>query len=211
MIITIPENRVVLPLVFLPLDVPSVKVVYETNAQADVFYFSPSGQKVKQQIRLIFQGNGSRGQISGLITNHHDDVVQTNLTVLHQGQATTCDVLVRGILYDRALVKFTGLLRVEPGAKQTNTYLRTDFLLMSSEARAVAIPSLEIMEHELERGGHAATISKIDEEQLFYLQSRGIERAEGKKLLIQGFLQTVLGRIKDRKQRAEMQRKIFVE
>ena len=80
------------------------------------------------------------------------------------------------------------MIRVEEAAKDSRGYLSYHALLLSPDARAKPIPRLEVLTKEVASLGHAASVGKIDAEQLFYLQSRGLSRDEAKKVIVGGFL-----------------------
>lgn len=97
------------------------------------------------------------------------------------------EIEFRIVLWDQAQLKLTPTLRVEKGAKNTDTYLKATCLLMSEKASAEITPSLEILEDEV-KSGHGATISSIDPEQIKYLMSRGVTQDQAENIIIQGFL-----------------------
>ena len=86
------------------------------------------------------------------------------------------------------------MIRVDPGAQQTDAFQESRNLLLSPEAHADAIPGLEIEADDV-RCTHAAAIAQIDKDQLFYLTSRGLEPAEAKSLIIEGFLESLVERL----------------
>lgn len=79
------------------------------------------------------------------------------------------------------------MIDIENGAENSNAYLKADVLMLSDEARAHVVPSLEIKENDI-KASHGATITKINEEQIFYMMSRGLSRTKAKKLIVEGFL-----------------------
>ena len=89
---------------------------------------------------------------------------------------TTSDLAFRGILADRSSAVWRGMIKVDPGAQQTDAFQECRNLLLSKKAHADAIPGLEILANDV-RCTHAAAIAQIDQEQLFYLRSRGLRRA----------------------------------
>ena len=91
---------------------------------------------------------------------------------------TTSDLAFRGILADRSTAVWRGMIKVDPGAQQTDAFQECRNLLLSKRAHADAIPGLEILANDV-RCTHAAAIAQIDKEQLFYLRSRGLARAPG--------------------------------
>lgn len=96
-------------------------------------------------------------------------------------------VKIKAVLEENAKMDIEAVLRVEKGAKNTNTYLKIDCLMLSNQAHTQVIPSLEIMEDAV-KSGHGATVSSINPSQLHYLQSRGLRLKEAEKIIVEGFL-----------------------
>ncbi|HZU76901.1 MAG TPA: SufD family Fe-S cluster assembly protein, partial [Dehalococcoidia bacterium] len=113
----------------------------------------------------------------------------------HRAPDTASDLLFKSALNDRARSIYYGLVRVGPEAARADANQENRNLLLSSEARADSDPVLEILTSEVTRCSHGASVGPIDEEPLFYLQSRGIPRPEAEKMLVTGFLHEVTGRI----------------
>ncbi|MDX6485703.1 MAG: Fe-S cluster assembly protein SufD, partial [Gaiellaceae bacterium] len=99
----------------------------------------------------------------------------------------------RGILADRSSVVWRGMIKVDPGAQQTDAFQECRNLLLSKKAHADAIPGLEILANDV-RCTHAAAIAQIDPEQVFYLNSRGLGDASAKRLVIEGFMSELVER-----------------
>ncbi len=112
----------------------------------------------------------------------------------HVAPNTKADVLYRGIIRDRAHTTFEGLIKVEPDAQLTDSYLANHNLLLSPKARADSLPTLEIEANDV-RCTHGATVGQLDEEQLFYMRCRGISRPDAERLIVAGFVQPILDRI----------------
>jgi len=106
----------------------------------------------------------------------------------HIGPSCTGDILFKGALRDTSRAGFEGMIRVEPNAQQTNSYLSDHILFLSDQAKADSVPGLEILANDV-RCSHGATIGMIDEDQVFYLMSRGLTENEATNLIVQGFLE----------------------
>jgi len=104
------------------------------------------------------------------------------------------DLLFKGALADRASSVFRGLIRVDPGAQLTDAYQTNRNLLLSEDAKAITLPSLEIEADDV-RCSHGATIGQVEDTQLFYLMSRGLSHDQAQRLLVLGFFEEVLDRI----------------
>ncbi len=141
-------------------------------------------------VNAKLEGRGARLSILGALFLANSDQVKLNINIDHIGEDTFSDTLIKSVLTDQAVGNFYGLVKIKKGAKNTNTYFREDALLLSKQAKAEAIPSLEIDENEV-KAGHASTVGPVDSEQLFYLTSKGITQEEAKKLIVQGYFHSI--------------------
>ena len=112
----------------------------------------------------------------------------------HAAVNCTSDLLYKGALRDRSRGVYSGWVHVRPGAQKTNAMQTNRNIILSDSAFARSIPNLEIEADDV-RCGHAASVGPVEEEQLFYLMSRGIPRAEAERLIVFGFFQEVLDRV----------------
>jgi Fe-S cluster assembly protein SufD len=154
-----------------------------------------SGQG-KLRMETDLRGRGADGRVTGAYVGHGRQHIDYDTTQEHAAPDTTSDLAFRGILRDRATAVWSGMIRVEPEAQGTDAFQESRNLLLSDGAHADAIPGLEIEANDV-RCTHAATVARIDEEQLFYARSRGLDRAEAERLLVGGFLGVVAGRLED--------------
>ena len=113
----------------------------------------------------------------------------------HVAEDTVSDQLSKGVLQDQSKAYVKGLITIEKGGKGSDSYLGEFGMVLSRDSRFVSIPSLEIENHAVKRAKHASSVAQIDENQLFYLTSRGIEESEARKLIVMGFLDPVVARI----------------
>jgi Fe-S cluster assembly protein SufD len=104
------------------------------------------------------------------------------------------DFAFKGALRDEATAVWRGMIRVEKDAQKTNAYQECRNLMLSPTTHAVPIPGLEILANDV-RCTHGATVGRVNREDLFYLQSRGLKRPEAERLIVRGFFQDVLDRI----------------
>jgi Fe-S cluster assembly protein SufD len=112
----------------------------------------------------------------------------------HVAESCTSDLLYKGALRDRSRGVYSGWVHVRPHAQKTNAMQTSRNIILSESAFARAIPNLEIEANDV-RCGHAASVGPVEEEQLFYLMSRGIPRGEAERLIVFGFFNEVLERI----------------
>jgi Fe-S cluster assembly protein SufD len=136
---------------------------------------------------------GGRSHILGLYFGNEDQHFDHNTSQNHAAPYATSDLLYKGALDDASGSVFRGIIRVSPGAQRTDAYQTNRNLLLSEEASAHSLPNLEIEADDV-RCSHGATVGQLDEEALFYLQSRGLSRRRAERLVVRGFLQDVLQR-----------------
>jgi Fe-S cluster assembly protein SufD len=143
-------------------------------------------------VRLI--GNGSELQWSGFSYGTKQQQLLWAPRVHHIGQSTTSQITWKSAVADTAYVVFDGMINIERGAKFTNSDLRDNVLHLSDKARSDSIPGLEIDSNEV-KAGHGATSGQVDEEQVFYLRSRGLTQAEAVRTIVIGFLASIVEKI----------------
>ena len=113
----------------------------------------------------------------------------------HTGKRTSSDLVFKGAVTGSSRSVYSGLIRVNPGASATSAFLTNRNLVLSDDATAYSVPNLEIVnENDLRSCGHAATSGPIDEDQVFYLESRGVPTEVARRLIILGFFDDVLAR-----------------
>lgn len=167
----------------------NISVTLKENQEKTIPLVWTSGSgEISVNARLI--GRGAKLNLIGAFFLSNKDEVKVDVNIDHVAADTNSDTLIKSVLTDTAIGKFYGMVKIKKGAKNTDTYFREDALLLSDTAKAEAIPSLEIDENEV-KAGHASTVGPVDEEQLFYLMSRGITRKEAKSHVVRGFLHPV--------------------
>ena len=110
-----------------------------------------------------------------------------NVEIVHAAPNTSSKTDIKGVVGDSAHAFVVGTIKVLPAATGTEAFLEERILLVSENAKAEAVPNLEIETDEV-HCSHAAAVGKIDEEELFYLQSRGITEKLAKAMIVEGFL-----------------------
>ena len=144
----------------------------------------------------LLAGEGSHAKVTGAYAPHARQHVDFHTLQEHGAANTTSDLAFRGILADRSSAVWRGMIKVDPGAQQTDAFQECRNLLLSKKAHADAIPGLEILANDV-RCTHAAAIAQIDPEQVFYLNSRGLDDAASKRLVIEGFMAELIERFEE--------------
>jgi Fe-S cluster assembly protein SufD len=148
--------------------------------------------KVNQEVALT--GEGAQAQVNGVMFTTGRQHLAYFTRQDHQAPHTISDLLYKSVLKDRSRIVWKGMIRVEKDAQRTDAYQKNDNLMLSETSRADSIPGLEIEANDV-RCTHGATAGRVDDEMIFYLQSRGITRETAVRLIVEGFFGNVYDRI----------------
>ena len=152
------------------------------------------GSLARAEAETVLAGPGGFSEMLGVFfadgTQHFDHRSVQD----HVAPHCSSDLLYKGALRDSSRAVYSGWVHVRPGAQKTNAMQTSRNIVLSEHAKADAIPNLEIEANDV-RCGHAASVGPVEEETLFYLESRGIPRAEAERLIVTGFFQEVLDRV----------------
>ena len=140
------------------------------------------------------QAPGAHSEMLALTIAHGTQEFDQRTLQIHQAPNTSSNLLYKNALLDQAKTIFSGLIVVDPDAQKTDAYQSNRNLMLSDEAEANSLPGLEIQANDV-RCTHGATSARIDAEQEFYLESRGINPTSAQELLVFGFFEEVLGKI----------------
>ncbi|KZK05600.1 Iron-sulfur cluster assembly protein SufD [Lactococcus cremoris] len=148
------------------------------------------------------KGNGSHSQIKvvGISTGHQTQGIDTRVT--NFGLNSVGHILQNGVILDKGTLTFNAIGHIIKGAKNADAQQSSHVLMLSDKGRGDANPILLIDENEV-TAGHAASVGQVDEEDLFYLQSRGLDEETAKRLVIRGFLGSVVSEIPVKSVQAE--------
>ncbi|CAB4934573.1 unannotated protein [freshwater metagenome] len=141
-------------------------------------------------------GPGAHGAVTGAYATHGRQHLDFDTLQEHAAPDTTSDLAFRGILGERSSTVWRGMIQVDDGAQRTDAFQESRNLLLSKKAHADSIPGLEILANDV-RCTHAAAIAQIDPEQLFYLRSRGLSEPAAHRLVVEGFLEAIVGRLEE--------------
>ncbi len=142
------------------------------------------------------QAPGAHSEMLALTIAHGTQEFDQRTLQIHQAPNTSSNLLYKNALLDQAKTIFSGLIVVDPDAQKTDAYQSNRNLMLSDEAEANSLPGLEIQANDV-RCTHGATSARIDAEQEFYLESRGINPTQAQELLVFGFFEEVLGKIEN--------------
>ena len=166
----------------------------ERDAELDWVAGGFGSKKGKVRIQNDLAGPGATSRVTGAYFSDGTQHLDYDTFQEHMAPSTTSDFAFKGALRDESTCVWRGMIRVERDAQKTNAYQENRNLLLSEKAHADAIPGLEILANDV-RCTHAATIGQVDREELFYLMSRGLSKAEAERLIVRGFFSEILDRI----------------
>jgi Fe-S cluster assembly scaffold protein SufB len=153
------------------------------------------GRLVRSRVDNRLVGNRSTVEQVEIVFGADDQLFDLTSYTRHIGRDTTGNLLSKAALLDATRSYMKGLIVIEPTAVGTDSFLGEFGMNLSKQARAVAIPSLEIDQPDCRRAAHSSSVGPIDETQLFYLESRGISPEEARKFIVLGFLEPVVARV----------------
>ena len=142
----------------------------------------------RYKIEYFLNGTGASANDSEVVfgNNEQDFDIQTNVN--HQSQATEGRVVEKSILRNKAKSLFKGMIRIKENASKSNSFLSGRSILLDKDSKSDAIPGLEIFTNDV-KATHSASVAQIDEEQVFYLQTRCLSKEEAERTIVEGFLE----------------------
>jgi Fe-S cluster assembly scaffold protein SufB len=191
-----------------------VKIVEYQNLPADTIFRATRETKAKQRAQVdhvIVQMGGLRTENRlSLVSEHSHCTLNSNILICARGQQKHQFILnnkfvhkegkgeakVSSIAMGEGVIDIQGTIKVGAKAKGTESHLHLDSLLLSRTASITAIPALEINTNDV-KVGHGASVSNLNEENLFYLTSRGLDPDEARKLMVKGFVAGITDRLLD--------------
>ncbi len=148
----------------------------------------------KNSIGSHLRGENALAEMLGIFFGDQKQFFDHHTWQLHESPYATSDLEFKGALKEGARSVYSGLIKVEEGAQKTDAFQQNRNLVLDRTSRADSIPNLEIAANDV-RCTHGATVSQVEEENIFYLQARGIPRTEAQKLVVEGFFRPVIDRI----------------
>ena len=171
-----------------------IRSVLARDAELRSLLVGFGGKVVKTNVESILDGPGATSEMLGLVFGDSRQHFDLHTLQEHRAPHTLSDLLYKNAVKDRARSVFSGMIRVLPGAQKTNAFQANRNLILSEGAKADSIPNLEIMANDL-RCTHGSATSRLNEEHLFYLMSRGLARAQAVRMVVEGFFAELLDRV----------------
>jgi Fe-S cluster assembly protein SufD len=177
-------------------DVSTRRVEIRRDARVKWVPIHLGGRMTKQTLDIITAERGSDMRHTGLYFTERDEHLDLFTTDKHEEGYTTGDTVWKGALTGDSRASYEGLIHIVPGAQETDTYLQTHQMLLSPRAKGDAIPSL-IVETDNVRASHGGTVGELDQDQVFYMMTRGLSRAQAVRVLVEGYFEEVVQRLED--------------
>lgn len=162
------------------------------------------GRLVKAYLEIELDGKGANGRMSGFFFADKNQLFDHDTQQNHNAPMTNSDLLFKGAAKDTARSVWQGMIKSLPKMQKIDGYQASRNLLLSEDARMDGIPGLEIEADDV-KCSHAATFGTLEEEPIFYLMSRGIDRSTAELMVIDGFFDELLARIPFERVRARLQ------
>ncbi len=134
---------------------------------------------------------GAHGEVLSIAFAGKGQHQDTGAKMVHAAPHTTSTIVSKSISKDGGRAGYRGLVRVEPDAEDSRSFVRCDALILDEKSRSDTYPYMEIEENDAEIG-HEATVSKVGEEQLFYLMSRGLTEDQATSMIVAGFIEPIV-------------------
>ena len=165
----------------------------DRDAQLTQFVATLGSHLQKTYIETILDGQGADARIGGVCFGSGKQHLDHQSLQAHVAPRTVSDLFLKVAVRDEATSVYSGLIDVAEGAQQMNGYVQNRNLMLSKGAKATGIPRLEIRADDV-RCSHGVTAGHIDDEQRFYLRSRGVREADANRIIVRGFMQDALDR-----------------
>lgn len=161
-----------------------------------IFYYILYGfADTHKHVTITLAHEGVEAHILGILIGSRGEY-KLSTVQHHTHPNTTSDLHIKTVLTGNAKFHYDGVINIDKKAQKSNAYQKNDNLILSPDAFVNTSPELEIIANDV-RCTHGATVGRLDEEILFYLQSRGVSRNDAQTLALQGFAEEILNKIPD--------------
>lgn len=190
--------------------VATIQAYQERSSVFSSFSMAAGAALARENLNVLLDGEGGECALNGLYFVAGEQHVDNHTTIDHARPHGTSRELYKGILDGRSHAVFNGRIIVRKEAQRTDAKQTNKNLFLSDEAQVNTNPQLEILADDV-KCTHGATVGQLDQEALFYLESRGISREAARALLTYGFASDVIGRVKLEPVRAELDRIVLAK
>ena len=154
------------------------------------------GRLTRQHLELSTAEPGADMRHRGIYFTEGSEHLDLYTVDLHESGNTTGDTVWKGAATGSSRASYEGLIKINPGAQESHTYLQTHSMMLSPRAKVDAIPSL-IVETDSVSASHGGTVGEVDEGQIFYMRTRGLSRPEAVRVIVEGYFEPVIVQLDD--------------
>jgi Fe-S cluster assembly protein SufD len=154
------------------------------------------GHLVRPHLELAVSEPGGDMAFRGVFFTEDKEHLDAFAVDLHETGPSGGDAHWRGAATGESRASFEGLIKIDPGAQQTHTYLQIHTMMLSPRARIDAIPSVLVSSDDVS-ASHGGTVGELDETAIFYMQSRGLDRASAVRIIVEGFFEPLISELQD--------------
>ncbi|HEV2998698.1 MAG TPA: SufD family Fe-S cluster assembly protein, partial [Solirubrobacteraceae bacterium] len=154
------------------------------------------GHLVRQHLELAVSEPGGDMAFRGLFFTERSEHLDLFAVDLHETGPSGGDVHWRGAATGESRASFEGLIQIDPGAQQTHTYLQIHSMMLSPKARLDVIPSVLVAADDVS-ASHGGTVGELDENAIYYMQTRGLDRQSAVRVIVEGFFEPLLSELED--------------
>jgi Fe-S cluster assembly protein SufD len=151
------------------------------------------GGQIKTRATVELLAKGASCKVTNMFQAEKSESHDFNILMHHQAPGTKGDILVKAVYQNQARGSFKGLIKIDAKAQHVNSFYKDEILLLDS-SQAISNPTLEISANEV-KASHASSISNLNLDQIFYLQSRGLDYSQARNLIVAGFFTPALNRL----------------
>lgn len=200
---TVSDGMAVSELYYIGKDEIPQMTVLEAGERRDITLVALPGVSADISMRVVLAGEGAEVRINGLYLCRDDERLRINVDVEHKVPHCTSNQLFKGIVGGRAVASFFGKIVVAQDAQKTEACQANHNILLSEGAKVNTKPQLEIYADDV-KCSHGATVGRLDEDEAFYMRSRGIPESEARYLQMVSFLHPVIAGIADENVREDL-------
>jgi Fe-S cluster assembly scaffold protein SufB len=178
----------------------------EINVEEDtqfVVVFSDFSRNIEYSLNLIFNKPGVSSELLIPYNLGKNEKLNLKTSSVHNVPNTSCTTKVKGLLDEGSRSDYVGKIIIKNSAQQTTAFLKDNVLVLGEGSVNNTSPVLQIEANDV-KASHAATTSRVDENQLYYLMSRGLSKKESEKLIVEGFFESLINDIVDEKIKKEV-------
>jgi Fe-S cluster assembly protein SufD len=165
------------------------------DASLHTLNIATGARMARNNLQVVLQGRGGQADLLGVAATYGRQHVDFQTLQDHFGDATRSDLIIHNALRGRSSTNFTGLIRINKSAHQTESSQEQKNILLSTGSKADSDPKLEILNNDVIRCTHGAAVGPVDQEMIFYLASRGLDQATAEQLIVEGFFQSTLKKL----------------